>query len=149
MPDTLSTFERWYAAHESGDTAGLAAVLAEDVMIHSLFRPAPVRGRQAAVTHFSRTTSTFTDLAMSLVSRPAVVDDLTMAEVRFTGAFTGELIWAGRKHTGSGVRFSVPGVLAVHVHDHAVISVQTLFDRDDWLRQAGVLDTVGAGSAPS
>ncbi|NIY69430.1 nuclear transport factor 2 family protein [Streptomyces malaysiensis] len=136
---TLDAFERWYVAHESGNVGGLADALAEDVSVHSLFRPDSVAGREAAVAHFSRTTSTFTELAMALVSSPAVTGDTVLAEVMFTGAFTGELTWGGRLHRGTGRRFAVPGVLAVHIRSGQVTSVRTLFDRDDWLRQAGVL----------
>ncbi|WP_405970771.1 nuclear transport factor 2 family protein [Streptomyces sp. NBC_00988] len=137
----LAAFGRWYAAHESGDVEGLAHVLAEDAAVHSLFRSAPVTGREAALAHFSRTTSTFSELEMALVPPPAVGRDAVLAEVVFTGAFTGELMWGGRLHHGTGRRFTVPGVLVVRVRAGRVTLVRTLFDRDDWLRQAGVISS--------
>jgi ketosteroid isomerase-like protein len=135
---TLRVFERWYAAHESGDVDGLADVLADDVAVHSLFRAGPARGRPDAVAHFVGVTSTFDDLATELVSRPAVADGTVLTEVAFTGAFTGELVWRGRRHRGCGQRFRVGGVLVLHVDAGAVRLVRTLFDRDDWLRQIDV-----------
>lgn len=132
-------FERWYVAHETGDTAALGAVLADDVSVHSLFRPEPVRTRDAAVAHFVRTTTTFSGLAMALVSTPAAsANGAVLAEVVFTGAFTGELAWRERVYRGAGQRFQVPGVVVIRTHDGAVTSVQTLFDRDDWLCQIDV-----------
>jgi hypothetical protein len=132
-------FERWYLAHETGDTVALGAVLADEVVVHSLFRPEPVRTREAAVTHFARTTATFSELAMALVSSPAAsADGAVLAEVVFTGAFTGELAWRDRVYRGAGERFRVPGVVVVRTHHDEVTSVRTLFDRDDWLRQVAV-----------
>lgn len=137
--DALAVFERWYAAHEGGDTEALAAVLANDVVVHSLFRPEPVRGRDAAVAHFVQTTTTFSDLALALVSTPAAAaNGAVLAEVVFTGSFTGVLTRGDRVHHGGGQRFTVPGVVVIRTADGAVTSVRTLFDRDDWLRQIGV-----------
>lgn len=137
--EALAVFERWYVAHETGDTAALAAVLAEDVVVHSLFRAEPVRTRDVAVAHFVHTTTTFSELAMALVSTPAAsADGVVLAEVMFTGAFTGELTWRERVYRGAGQRFQVPGVVVIRTHDGAVRSVRTLFDRDDWLRQIDV-----------
>jgi hypothetical protein len=61
-----------------------------------------------------------------------------LAEVEFTGSFTGELTWRELVYQGAGRRFAVPGVVVIGTGDGAVISVRTLFDRDDWLRQIGV-----------
>ncbi|MFF3569290.1 nuclear transport factor 2 family protein [Nocardia jiangxiensis] len=136
----VDTFARWYTAHEAGDVTGLTAVLAEDVTVHSLFRPEPARGRAAAAAHFRGTTTTFTDLTMALLSAAAADGNVVLAEVLFTGAFTGVLSWSGREHHGRGQRLAVPGAVVVHTRADAVTSVRTLFDRDDWLRQIGVLD---------
>jgi steroid delta-isomerase-like uncharacterized protein len=137
--EALEVFERWYSAHENGDTAALGAVLADDVAVYSLFRAEPVRTRDAAVAHFVQTTTTFSDLALTLISTPAAAaDGAVLAEVIFTGAFTGELAWRGQLHRGAAQRFEVPGVVVVGTHHDAVKSVRTLFDRDDWLRQIGI-----------
>jgi steroid delta-isomerase-like uncharacterized protein len=138
--DALAVFDRWYDAHESGDVPALREVLADDVEVHSLFRAEPARGRDAAVAHFLRTTTvTFAGLAMGLVSTPAAAaNGAVLAEVVFTGAFTGELTWRDRVHQGAGQRFSLPGVVVLRTRDGAVTSVKTLYDRDDWLRQIDV-----------
>jgi ketosteroid isomerase-like protein len=137
MPSPV--FDRWYAAHETGDLAGLRAVLDPDVTVHSLFRPEPVHTRDAAVAHFLRTTTTFSDLAMALVSTPAAAaDGAVLGEVVFTGSFTGGLAWRNCVHRGKGQRFQVPGVVVVRTRSGAVTSVRTLYDRDDWLRQIAV-----------
>jgi steroid delta-isomerase-like uncharacterized protein len=138
--DALAVFDRWYDAHESGDVPALRAVLADDVVVHSLFRAEPARSRDAAVAHFLRTTTvTFAGLAMGLVSTPAAAaNGAVLAEVVFAGAFTGELTWRGRVHQGAGQRFSLPGVVVIRTRDGAVTSVKTLYDRDDWLRQIDV-----------
>lgn len=135
----LAVFDRWYDAHESGDVPALREVLDDDVEVHSMFRPEPAGSRDAAVAHFLRTTGTFADLAMGLVSTPsAAANGAVLAEVMFTGAFTGELTWRGRVHQGAGQRFSLHGVVVVRTHEGAVTSVKTLYDRDDWLRQIDV-----------
>lgn len=140
--DALRAFDGWYVAHEAGDIAALGAVLADDVAVYSLFRAEPVRTRDAAVAHFVRTTTTFPDLTTTLVSTPAVAaDGAVLAEVEFTGTFTGELSWRERVHRGAGQRFEVPGVVVIRTRDGAVTSVRTLFDRDDWLRQIGIPTT--------
>lgn len=137
--ETLAVFERWYSAHEAGDVAKLGAVLADDVTVHSLFRSEPVHTRDAALAHFARTTTTFSDLVMGLVSNPtAAANGAVLAEVVFTGTFTGELTWRDRVHRGAGQPFEVPGVVVIRTDQRGVISVRTLFDRDDWLRQIGV-----------
>lgn len=138
--DALAVFDRWYDAHETGDVPALRAVFAEDVEIHSMFRPEPVRSPGAAVAHFLRTTTdTFAGLAMGLVSTPAAAaDGAVLAEVVFAGSFTGQLTWRDRVHRGAGQRFSLPGVVVVRTRDGAVTSVKTLYDRDDWLRQIDV-----------
>lgn len=107
---TLELFERWYTAHEARDTAALAAALAEDAQIHSLFRREPVLGRAAAVTHFLSVNATFSDLAMSLACAPAPYADRVLVEVEFSGAFTGELTWNEESKRGAGQRFRVPGL---------------------------------------
>jgi ketosteroid isomerase-like protein len=138
--DALAVFDRWYDAHESGDVPALREVLGDDVEVHSMFRPEPARSRDAAVAHFLRTTTvTFPGLAMGLVSTPAAAGDgAVLAEVVFAGTFTGELTWRGRVHRGAGQRFSLPGVVVIRTRGDAVISVKTLYDRDDWLRQIDV-----------
>ena len=86
--DPVAVFGRWYAAHETGDTGALAAVLGPDVAVHSLFRSAPVRGRSDAVAHFRRTMSTFPDLSMPLACDPvAASNGAVLAEVTFEGSF--------------------------------------------------------------
>ncbi|MEU1548300.1 nuclear transport factor 2 family protein [Nocardia sp. NPDC005745] len=137
-PETLGVFGSWYAAHESGDVAGLAAALGEDVVIHSLFKATLVQGRDAAVMHFLGVNATFSRMQMTLCHRPAAAEGRVLAEVEFAGAFTGELTWSGVTTRGAGQGFRVPGVVVVGVADGAVSSVRTLFDRDDWLRQIGV-----------
>nr|WP_275404041.1 nuclear transport factor 2 family protein [Pseudonocardia acidicola] len=136
----MAVFDRWYDAHESGDVPALREVLADDVEVHSLFRAEPARSRDAAVAHFLRTTTvTFAGLAMGLVSTPAAAaNGAVLAEVVFTGAFTGRLTWRDRVHQGAGQRFSLPGVVVLRTRDGAVTSVKTLYDRDDWLRQIDV-----------
>lgn len=138
--DALTVFSRWYDAHEAGDVSALREVFADDVEVHSLFRTEPARSPDAAVAHFLRTTTeTFAGLAMGLVSTPAAAaNGAVLAEVVFTGAFTGELGWRGRVHRGAGQRFSLPGVVVIRTRDGAVTSVKTLYDRDDWLRQIDV-----------
>lgn len=137
--EALATFERWYDAHETRDLDALAAVLAADVAVHSMFRPEPARSRADAVAHFRRTTTVFPNLAMPLESGVAATPAGTvLAECRFVGTFGGRLTWGGREHAGNGRRFDVPGVVVLHTADQAVTSVRTLFDRDDWLRQIGV-----------
>lgn len=137
--EALEVFEGWHRAHENRDTAALGAVLADDVLVHSLFRAEPVRTRDAAVAHFVRTTTTFSGLAMELVSTPAAAaNGAVLAEVMFTGRFNGELAWRDCLHHGTGQPFEVPGVVVVHTDQRAVTSVRTLFDRADWLRQIGV-----------
>lgn len=146
---TLEIFGRWYAAHESRDVAVLAGVLDEDATIRSLFRPAPVRGRDAALAHFVGVTTTFGDMAMALAHGPACAEGRVFAEVEFSGAFTGEFTWDGAARSGSGQRFRVPGVLVVHIADGRVRSVATLFDRDEWLRQIGIpVGSDGLDGAP-
>ncbi|GAA3526111.1 ester cyclase [Amycolatopsis ultiminotia] len=135
---TLDVFGRWYTAHESGDVAGLAAALGEDAAIHSLFRPEPVAGRDAAVGHFLGVRSTFGEIAMTLRHAPAVAAGRVLVEVEFSGAFTGTLTWAGVPAHGSGQRFRLGGVAIVRVGRGRVRSVRTLFDRDEWLRQIGI-----------
>lgn len=136
--ETLAVFGRWYDAHESGDLDGLAGVLASDVAIHSLFKSAPVRGRDDAVAHFVGVTSTFSDMAMALAHRPAATDGRVLVEVEFSGAFTGELTWNRVAHSGAGQPFRVPGAAVIRIGTGRVQSVRTLFDRDDWLRQIGI-----------
>ena len=133
----LAIFDRWYAAHEARDTKALAAALAEDAQIHSLFRREPVLGRAAAVTHFLSVNATFSDLAMSLTCVPAPYADRVLVEVEFSGAFTGELTWNEESKHGAGQRFCVPGVAIVRTGQDAVRSVSTFFNRDDWLMQIG------------
>ncbi|WP_186382362.1 nuclear transport factor 2 family protein [Amycolatopsis rhizosphaerae] len=135
---TLEVFGRWYTAHESGDVAGLNATLGDEATVHSLFKPTPARGREAAVAHFTGVNATFSPLAMSLRHTPAAADGRVFAEVEFSGAFTGELTWGGVTTRGAGQGFRVPGVVVVRVADSAVRSVRTLFDRDEWLRQIGI-----------
>lgn len=136
----LKTFWVWHAAHEQRDLDGLRAVLHDDVEVHSLFRPAPVRGRDGAVDHFSRTTRTFAHLAMPVVAGPAAADSgVVFAEVEFTGTFTGTLQWRGTAHVGQAQPFWVDGAVVLHTDGGRVRSVRTLFDRDAWLRQIGVL----------
>ncbi len=135
----LRVFGRWYAAHESGDLVELSAVLAPDVTVHSLFRQVPVQSRQAAVAHFQRTMSSFPDLSMPVVSGPVAADNgAVLAEVIFTGSFTGRLTWRDIAYNGTGEHFEVPGAVLVRTRDEEVITVRTLFDRDSWLRQIGV-----------
>jgi hypothetical protein len=106
------------------------------VAVHSLFAREPVRGREGAVSHYERTTTTFAGLAMALVSTPAAAaNGAVLAEVEFTGSFTGELTWQARVRRGAGQQFRVPGVVVIWTRNGAVTSVRTLFDRDDWLRQ--------------
>lgn len=137
--EALCTFDRWYAAHETGDLAALADVLAEDATVRSMFRSAPVCGRADAVTHFSQTMRAFPDLAMPLVSGPAATTTgAVLAECRFVGTFGGRLSWAGADHVGSGQPFDVSGVILLHTGGGQVHQVRTLFDRDDWLGQIGV-----------
>ncbi|MFD2414859.1 nuclear transport factor 2 family protein [Amycolatopsis pigmentata] len=136
--DSLSVFERWYAAHESRDTAALAAVLSDDVQVKSLFRAKAASGREAAIAHFLGVNETFSDLSMSLTCAPAVTRDRVLVEVVFSGAFTGELAWQGTVHAGNGRAFEVPGVAVIRIEDGQVCSVQTLFDRDAWLSQVGI-----------
>lgn len=137
--DALAVFDRWYAAHEAGDVPALRAVLHADVTVQSLFRSAPVCSRDAAVTHFLRTTTTFPGLEMGLVSTPAAAaNGAVLAEVVFTGKFAGELTWRERVHRGAGQRFAVPGVVVIHTREGAVTHVRTLYDRDDWLGQIDV-----------
>ncbi|WP_241479897.1 nuclear transport factor 2 family protein [Mycolicibacterium neoaurum] len=137
--DVLALFERWHDAHEASDYEGLAGVLAEDVEIHSMFKPEPVAGRPAALEHFRGTVSRFTDFGMPLLSAPAASDaGIAFAEVVFTGTFTGELTWRGILHRGRRQAFEVPGVIVLHTAGNMVTSVKTLFDRDDWLGQIGV-----------
>jgi ketosteroid isomerase-like protein len=135
---TLEVFGLWYTAHESGDVAGLAAALGEDAAVHSLFKPAPARGREAAVAHYLGVNASFRRMAMSLCHTPAAADGRVLAEVEFTGAFTGELTWAGVTTRGTGQGFRIPGVIVVQVGGGAVRSVRTLFDREEWLRQIGI-----------
>jgi ketosteroid isomerase-like protein len=135
----LVVFDRWYVAHESRDIPALEAVLSDDVAVHSLFRTEPTRSREAAVAHFLRTTATFSGLAMELPSSAAAAaDGAVLAEILFSGAFTGELTFRDRIHRGAGQRFEVPGVVVVHTRDDEVTVVRTLYDRDAWLRQIDV-----------
>ncbi len=132
-------FGLWYTAHESGATDDLAAVLAEDVEVRSLFRAQPVRTRAAAVAHFQATMSTFPDLSMPVLAGPLVADDGTVvAEVKFCGTFDGPLTWAGQSHAPTHRQFSVSGVVLLHTDDNFITEVRTLFDRDEWLTQIGV-----------
>ena len=108
-------------------------------MIYSLFRPVPVRGRDAAVAHFVRVNSTFKNLAMTLAHAPTSSDGRVLAEFELTGAFTGELTWEGVTNVGAGQRFRVTGVLLVAIANGRVRSVKTLYDRDELLRQIGVI----------
>ncbi|MEX2291163.1 MAG: ester cyclase [Mycobacteriales bacterium] len=136
----LDTFSVWHVAHEQRDLDGLRGVLDDDVEVHSLFRPAPVRGRDLAVDHFSHTMRTFADLAMPVVAGPAAADSgVVFAEVEFAGTFTGMLQWAGTAHIGQAQAFRVDGAVVLHTDGGRVCSVRTLFDRDAWLRQIGVL----------
>jgi ketosteroid isomerase-like protein len=135
----LRTFQQWYDAHQAADPDALAGVLHPDVTVRSLFRPEPVRGRDAAVAHFRRTLAAFPDLSMPLTS-PAAANaaGVVLAEVRFTGTFTGTFVWRGTDHRGAGQPFDVAGVVVLHTDDDAVTAVATLFDRDVWLRHLGV-----------
>jgi ketosteroid isomerase-like protein len=138
--DAVQTFERWHKAHESVDTVALGAVLHPDAVVRSLFRSTDVRGRESAVSHFTRTLSTFPDLRMPLRSLPAAnPDGVVFAEVGFCGTFTGELTWDGRRHDGTGRSFDLDGVVVLHTADGWVTSVATLFDRDVWLHQIGIV----------
>ncbi len=146
----LDVFDRWYRAHESGDVDGLGAVLSQDVTIHSLFKPEPVRGRDAALAHFVGVNNTFSNMAITITESPTAAHDRVLAEADFSGAFTGKLTWEGVSHSGTGQRFRVSGVVLVRITDGRVISVRTLFDRDDLLRQIGVIQlrvATRAGSA--
>jgi hypothetical protein len=137
----LGTFERWYAAHERGDLAQLAAVLAPDVTVYSMFRQVPVHSRESAVRHFQGTMASFPDLSMPVVSGPVAARNGTvLAEACFTGSFTGKLAWRGIVYEGLGQSFDVPGAIVVGTTGGAVTTVRTLFDRDTWLRQIGVTD---------
>ena len=135
----LAVFDSWYTAHEAGDVPALRAVLAADVEVHSLFRPEPARSRDAAVAHFLRTTATFAGLAMELVSTPAAAaNGAVLAEVVFSGAFTGELDFRDQVYRGAGQRFAVPGVVLIRTRGGEVASVRSLYDRDLWLSQIDV-----------
>lgn len=134
-----ATFDRWYQAHESADLAALAAVLAENVAVRSLFRPAPVRGRERAVEHFKKTLQAFSDLSMPLLGPVGITAmGVVLGEVRFAGHFTGFLTVRDRRYEGERQPFDVSGVVILHTGNDAVTSVRTLFDRDDWLHQIGI-----------
>jgi hypothetical protein len=91
------------------------------------------------VAHFLNTTETFVGMAIELVSTPAAAaNGAVLAEVVFSGAFTGELTFRDRVHHGAGQRFELPGVVVIHTRGHQVTSVRTLYDRDLWLSQIGV-----------
>jgi ketosteroid isomerase-like protein len=139
MPEALDLFDRWYAAHEEADLVALGQVLAPDVTIHSLFRDEPVHTRPTALAHFQGTLRRFPDLSMPLRSAPAAGAGTVFGEVSFTGTFSGQLQWHGNVYNGTGERFSVPGVVVLHTDGDFVTSVATWFDRDNWLRQIGIL----------
>jgi hypothetical protein len=87
------------------------------------------------VAHYTRTASTFTGLRMPIVAGPAAgPDGVVFAEVEFTGP----LVWRGVEHAGTGRAFRVPGVVVLRTAADHVVSVRTLFDRDEWLRGIGV-----------
>jgi ketosteroid isomerase-like protein len=135
----LRVAEAWLRAHDTDDPAALTAVLAEDVVVHSLFRTAPARGRDAASTHFRSTMSAFPDLRIEVVAAAASGRaSAFLAEVDFVGHFLGRLSRPEGLVDGDGSPFRVRGVVLLTVRGDRVCTVRTLFDKDDWLRQIGL-----------
>lgn len=127
---------KWLQAHDAGDPAALGAVLHPDVEVHSLFRTEPVRGREAALSHFRGTMTAFPDLEIAVLASAADGPAATfLAEVDFTGHFSGTWARTGAVVQGTGRAFRVRGAVLLTLADDRVRAVRTLFDRDDWLRQ--------------
>lgn len=129
--------KNWFRAHDAVDVARLGKLLHPDVVIRSLFSERPVQGRSAAIAHFQRTMAEYPDLKLRIVAGPLAAQGLSGLRVM------ADIIFEGRHRSSSIERtraLSVPGVVVLGMTAAAVTEVRTYFDKNEWLRQIGLLE---------
>jgi steroid delta-isomerase-like uncharacterized protein len=77
--------------YNSGDSAGLGAFYAEDVVLKDPLSPEPAKGREAVLATGAAFRRAFPDMVWTLIQDPVVADGAIAWEVHAEGTMTGPM----------------------------------------------------------
>ncbi len=82
---------KYVDTYNSGDSAGLGAFYAEDIVLKDPMMPGPTKGREVVVAIAAAFRRAFPDLLLTLIQEPVVADRTIAWEMHVTGTMQGPM----------------------------------------------------------
>lgn len=132
-PQALATLQRYYAAFNDGDWAGMLAVLSDDV-VHDINQGGSEHGREAFAAFLARMAVCYREHIDALVLWANADGGRAAAEYIVSGQYR-------RDDTGlppaQGQSYRLPGGAFFTLHDGRITRVSNYYNLQEWLRQIG------------
>jgi len=123
----------------AGDSTGLGAFYAEDVVLSDPLAPQPTKGREAVVATSAAFRRAFPDLRWALTQEPVVADGMIAWELHATGTMLGPMPGPGGEIPPTGNSFAMDmGIFWTLGPDDLVAEERAYFDGTGLIVQLGL-----------
>jgi len=136
--EMIALDDRGMAAWDSHDTAGFAALFADDFVYLDDSSPAPLRSKDEIQTYMQAWYTAFPDMRASETNR-VVGDDSVAVEVEFTGTNTGPLAMGGQEIPATGRGITGHGTYFVKARDGRITEFHAHPDSAELMMQLGLM----------
>lgn len=130
---------RYVDTYNAGDSTGLGAFYAADVLLSDPLAPAPTKGREVVVATGAAFRRAFPDLLWTLNQEPVVAHGALAWEVRTTGTMLGPMPGPGGEIAPTGKGFATDmGIFWTLGPDGLITEERAYFDASGLMAQLGL-----------
>ncbi|KAA1427621.1 ester cyclase [Nocardioides antri] len=131
--------QRYVDTYNSGDSAGLGAFYAEDVVLEDPLMPEPTKGRDTVLATAAAFRRAFPDMVWTVTGDPVVASGAIAWEVHAAGTMTGPMPGPEGEIPATGRSFAVDmGIFWTLGPDDRITEEHAHFDATGMLAQLGL-----------